>query len=70
MKVSEENSHILSTNENVLVNIGAVQMQNSEKLSVIKIDSKLNFKDYIGRICTKSPPQIKCFDQSARLNES
>ena len=35
----------LSTNENVLVNIGIEQMQNNEKLSEIKIDSKLNFKD-------------------------
>ena len=35
----------LSTNENVLVNIGIEQMQNSEKLLEIKIDSKLNFKD-------------------------
>ena len=35
----------LSTNENVLVNIGIEQMQNNEKLLEIKIDSKLNFKD-------------------------
>ena len=28
-KVNEENSRILSTNENMLVNIGPVQMQNS-----------------------------------------
>ena len=35
----------LSTNENVLVNIGIEQMQNNEKLLEIKIDSNLNFKD-------------------------
>ena len=35
----------LSTNENVLVNIGIEQIQNNEKLLEIKIDSKLNFKD-------------------------
>ena len=40
-------SVISSTNENVLVNIGTVQMQNIEKLSGIKIDSKLNFKYHL-----------------------
>ena len=35
----------LSTNENVLVNIGIEQMQNNENLLEIKIDSNLNFKD-------------------------
>ena len=36
-------SVILSTKENVLVNIGKEQMQNSQKLVGDKIDSKLNF---------------------------
>ena len=54
-------SVILSTDENVPVNIGTVQMQNSEKLSGIKTDSKLNFKYHIGRICPKNQCQIKCF---------
>ena len=38
---------LLSTNENVHVNIGTVQIQNggSEKLLGVKIDYKLNFKD-------------------------
>ena len=37
----------MSTNENVHVNIGTVQIQNggSEKLLGMKIDYKLNFKD-------------------------
>lgn len=48
-------------------NIGSKQMQNSEKILGIKIDSKSNFKDQ--RICTKCRCQIKCFDQNARLNE-
>ena len=38
-------------------------MQNNKNLLGIKIDSKLNFEDQIGRICTKSQFQIKCFDQ-------
>ena len=55
-----QKSVILSTNENVLVNIGTKQMQNSsENLLGIKIDPKQNFKDQIGRICTKSQCQIK-----------
>ena len=64
------NSIILSINKNIFVNTGTKQMQNSEKLLVIKIDSKLNFKDHIGRKCTKCQCQIRWFDQSARLNES
>ena len=54
-------SVILSTNENILVNIGIEQMQNSEKL---------NFTVQIGRICIKSQCQFKCFTFSARLNKS
>ena len=41
-------SVLLLTNANVLVNIGTEQLQNSEKLLGIKIDSKLNFKDQLG----------------------
>ena len=63
-------SAILSTNENLLANIGTEQILNSKKLLGIKIDFKLNFKDQIGRICIKTQCQIKCFDQRARLNES
>ena len=60
MKVNEK-SVLLSTNENILVNIGVEQMQNSEKL---------NFTDQIGRICIKSQCQFKCVTFSARLNKS
>ena len=48
MKADEGKCHVLlSTNENVHVNIGTVQIQNggSEKLLGMKIDYKLNFKD-------------------------
>ena len=41
------------TNENILVDIDTEQMQCSQKLLGIKIDSKLSFEDHIGRICTK-----------------
>ena len=61
---------ILSTNENVFVNIGTEQMQNSEKLLGIKIDSKLNFKDKLVRTCIQSQCQIKCFESGDKLNES
>ena len=39
-------------------------MQNSEELSGIKINSKV---DHIGSICTKGQYENKCFDQSAKL---
>ena len=44
MKANEDKSHILlSSNENLLVNVGTPQIQDSssEKLIGIKIDSKL-----------------------------
>ena len=63
-------SVILSTNENVLVNVGTEQLKNSKKLLRIKIDSKLKFKDQLSRICIKSQCRTKCFGRSARLNES
>ena len=61
---------ILWTNENVFVNIGTEQMQNSEKLLGIKIDSKLNFKDKLVRTCIQSQYQIKCFESGDKLNEA
>ena len=51
MKANEDKCHILlSINGNVLANIGTPQIQYSscKKLLEIKIDSNLNFKDYIG----------------------
>ena len=51
---------LLLTNENLLVNIGTAQIQNSssEKLLRIKIDSNLNFKDHIGSICKKASDKL------------
>ena len=51
---------LLSTNENLLVNIGTAQIQNSssEKLLGTKIDSKLNFKDHIRSICKKASVKL------------
>ena len=62
---------LLSTNENVLVNIGTGQIQNSgsKKILGIKIDYKLNFKDTRKHI-QKIKRKIKCFDQGLRLLES
>ena len=54
MKGNEDKCHILiSTKEKVCVNTGTTQITNSkcEKISVIKIDSNLNFDDHIGSIC-------------------
>ena len=70
LRISLKKNVILSTNENVFVNIGTEQMQNSEKLLGIKIDSKLNFKDKLVRTCIQSQCQIKCFESGDKLNES
>ena len=51
MKANENKFYVLlSSNENVLVYIGSVQIRNSssEKLLGIKFDSKTNFKDHTG----------------------
>lgn len=50
------------TNENILVDIDTEQMQGSQKLLGMKIDSKLDFEDHIGRICTKKQCEIKWID--------
>ena len=57
MKGNEDKCHILiSTKEEVCVNIGTTQITNSkcEKILVIKIYSNLNFEDHIGSICKKA----------------
>ena len=63
-------SVILSTNNNVLANIGTGHMQNGKKHQESKLISKLNFKDQIRRIRIKSQCQIKCFGESAGVNKS
>ena len=46
--------------DNVHVNIGAAQIENSkcQKLLGINIDSKLTFKDHINRICKKASSKL------------
>ena len=61
MKGNEDKCHVLiSTKENVCVNIGATQITNSacEKLLGIKVDSSLNFEDHIGSICKKAGAKL------------
>ena len=47
---------LFSTNENMLVNIGTAQIQNSSSKNLlgVKIDCKLIFKKHIGSISKKS----------------
>jgi len=61
MKGNEGKCHIvLSTHENVHVNIGTSQIKNShsEKLLGIKIDSDLNFEEHISSICKKASAKL------------
>ena len=63
MKGNKDKCHvILSSQDNVHVNIGTAQIENSKcrKLLGINIDSKLTFEDHINRICKNA---------SAKLNE-
>ena len=73
MKDHEGKCRVLSsTNENIAVNIGKAQIQNStsKKLLGNNIDFKLKFKDHIGNICKKHQCQIKFIDLSLSLFES
>ena len=61
MKGNEGKCHVLiSTKENVCVNIGTTQITNSacEKLLGIKVDSSLNFEDHTGSICKKAEAKL------------
>ena len=51
---------ILSSQDNVHVNIGTAQIENSkfQKLLGINIDSKLTFEDHINRICKKASAKL------------
>ena len=56
MKGNEDKCHvILSSQDNVHLNIGIAQIENSksQKLLGINIDSKLTFEEHINRICKK-----------------
>ena len=52
---------LLSTDQQVLVNLGTAQIKNSqyEKLLGVKIDTKLNFKTHIQQICGKANAKLK-----------
>lgn len=61
MKANEDKCHILlSTNKNVLVNIGTVKMQNSnlKELLGVKIVCILNSKNYTVSIIKKSSAKL------------
>ena len=68
MKGNEDKCHVLiSTKENVCVNIGTTQITNSacEKLLGIKVDSSLNFEDHIGSICKKAGAKLNALTRIA-----
>ena len=61
MKGKEDKCHvILSLQDNVHVNVGTAQIENSKcrKLLGINIDSKLTFEDHINRICKKASAKL------------
>ena len=61
MKGNEDKCHvILSSQDNVHVNIGTAQIENSksQKLLGINIDSKLTFEEHINRICKKASAKL------------
>ena len=61
MKGNEDKCHvILSSQDNVHLNIGAAQIENSksQKLLGINIDSILTFEEHINRICKKASAKL------------
>ena len=60
-------SLLLSSGENVHVNIGASQIINSncERLLGIDIDCKLSFENHINQICSKAGAKIKALARIA-----
>ena len=66
MKGNEDKCHvILSSQDNVHVNIGTAQIENSkcQKLLGINIDSKLTFEDHINRICKKASAKLNALSR-------
>ena len=64
MKGNEDKCHvILSSQDNVHVNVGTEQIENGkcQKLLGINIDSKLTFEDHIYRICKKASAKLDVF---------
>ena len=60
---------LISSGENVLVNIGTSKIKNSdwERLLGIDIDFKLSFQNHINQICSKSRAKIKTLARIAPL---
>ena len=58
---------LISSGENVHVNIGTSQIKNSDckKLLGIDIDCKLSFENHINQICSKARPKIKALARTA-----
>ena len=68
MKGNEDKCHVLvSTKENVCVNIGTTQITNSacEKLLGVKVNSSLNFQDHIGSTCKKAGSKLNALTSIA-----
>ena len=66
MKGNEDKCHvILSSQDNVHVNIGTTQIENSkyQKLLGFNIDSKLTFEDHINRICKKTSAKLNALSR-------
>ena len=66
MKGNEDKCHvILSSQDDVHVNVGTEQIENSkcQKLLGINIDSKLTFEDHINRICKKASAKLNAIDR-------
>ena len=65
MKGNEDKCHvILSSQDDVHVNVGTVQIKNikCQKLLGININSKLTFEDHINRICKKASAKLNALD--------
>ena len=70
LKGNASKCHLLiSSDENVHVNIGASQIKNSdcESLLGIDIDCKLSFENRINQICSKARAQIKALARIGRF---
>ena len=66
MKGNEDKCHvILSSQENVPVNISNAQIENSkcQNLMGINVDSKLTLKDHINRICKKASAKLNALSR-------
>ena len=58
---------MISSDKNLLVNVGTSQIKNSdcERLLGIDIDCKLSFENHINQICSKARTKIKALARIA-----